>query len=518
MRIAESGTVLRRVGWTGVFVAAVLFSPSARASDFLDTRLTFIFGDDNFLARAGETTPSSPDAGFGRRPGRIFFFDTLNSRFQGDETLTNLVLYKKFPGFIPGLTTEAAFVAQFQLLGDPRNEKFADNGSYLRITYDFEGGEKKNKNLAITFFPFDAPQFRLGYHWDVSWGAGEIFPRAVGTVPGMKIELQMPTWYVFGGAKTAQIRGKETPRGQEEAETFYGLLGGAGVDLTSWMRFEVSGGYFQKGRNPLAPVEGRIIDSGGVSAQLVFYQGIPIVTPIDFRLYRQDPTLLYNLAWREVYGPGFSWNFALEFSSLWQSLSDPERFGSTKVQNAKAGYAELRTKFDFFRVNLTFVYRDLEFVLFNVPSFVPFEALPTQNVTIRPEFFGSIAFDYHFRKIHLTPGFVFGFQQPASVTAELTGRAVGNTPPGSLTGRRTVVVRRAGSFDILPENAQPTVIYAMKALLRWDLSDILTVVSELVFAIDNNATFLQDDPSGIARRVFEKPERLGFNIIVQARF
>lgn len=501
-----------------VAVVAALWPLGAHSGDFVDTRLTFIFGDDNFLAKAGETTPSSPDAGFGRRPGRIFFFDTLNSRFQGDETLTNLVLYKKFPGFIPGLTTEAAFVAQFQLIGDPRNEKFADNGSYLKVTYDFEGGEKKNKNLSLTFFPFDAPQFRLGYHWDVSWGGGDIFPRATGTVPGAKVQLDMPSWYTFLGAKTSQIRGKETPRGNEEAETFYGLLGGGGWDITKNIRLEASGGWFQKGRNPLAPVEGRIIDAGGVSTQLVVYDGIPIVTPIDFRLYRQDPTILYNMAWKEVYGKGFSWNLAGEFASLWQTLSNPEKFGSTKLQNAKAAYVELRTKIDFFRVNLSFVYRDLEFVLFNVPSFVPFEALPTQNVTINPEFFGSIAFDYHFPKLHLTPGFVLGFQRPASITAQLTGAAVGSNPPGSVSGRRTVVVRRQGSFDILPENAQPTMIYALKALLRWDLSDIMTVVGEIFFALDNNVTYLQDNPQGISSRVFQRPEKLGANLIVQARF
>jgi hypothetical protein len=491
---------------------------SAVAGDFMDTRITFIFGDDNFLAKAGETNPSSPDAGFGRRAGRIFFFDTLNSRFQGDETLTNLVLYKKFPGFIQGVTTEAAFVAQFQLLGDPNNEKFADNGTYLKITYDFEGGENRNKNLSVTLFPFSAPQFRLGYHWDVAWGQSEIFPRANGPVPGAKVQLDMPSWYAFAGAKTAQIQGKETPRGNEEAETFYGLLGGWGWDITKHIRVEASGGYFQKGRNPLAPVEGRIIDSGGLSAQLVIYDGIPIVAPIDFRLYKEDPTLRYNMAWKEQYGSGFSWNLSMEFTSLWQSLSDPDRFGSTKLQNAKAAYVELKTKFDFFRVNLSFVYRDLEFLLFNVPSFVPFEALPTQNVNVNPEFFGAIAFDYHFPKSHLTPGFVIGFQRPASVTADLTGRAVGSNPPDTLAGRRTVVVRRQGSFDILPENAQPTMIYAMKALLRWDLSDIMTVVGELTFAIDNNTTLLQDDPSGIATRVFQKPEKLGFNIIVQARY
>ena len=59
---------------------------------------------------------------------------------------------------------------------------------------------------------------------------------------------------------------------------------------------------------------------------------------------------------------------------------------------------------------------------------------------------------------------------------------------------------------------------ASKAVMRWDLSDIMTVVGEFLFAYDKNVTFLKDDPSGIATRVFERPEKLGFNIIVQSRF
>ena len=46
----------------------------------------------------------------------------------------------------------------------------------------------------------------------------------------------------------------------------------------------------------------------------------------------------------------------------------------------------------------------------------------------------------------------------------------------------------------------------------------MTVVGEIFFALDNNVTYLQDNPQGISSRVFQRPEKLGANLIVQARF
>ena len=41
---------------------AVLLPTSAFAGDFVDTRVTLLFSDDNVFADAGETTPNSPSA------------------------------------------------------------------------------------------------------------------------------------------------------------------------------------------------------------------------------------------------------------------------------------------------------------------------------------------------------------------------------------------------------------------------------------------------------------------------
>ena len=76
--------------------------------DFMDTRLSWTFGDDDFLHPTGSSFPLSPSFSIGDRPQYRLFFDALNSRFAGRENLTHLVMYKKMPGFIPRLTTEAA--------------------------------------------------------------------------------------------------------------------------------------------------------------------------------------------------------------------------------------------------------------------------------------------------------------------------------------------------------------------------------------------------------------------------
>ncbi|MCS6899566.1 MAG: hypothetical protein RMJ98_07680, partial [Myxococcales bacterium] len=50
-----------------------------RFSDFMDTRLTFVFGDDDVTKANGEVFPLSPTANFGDRPQYRLFFDNLNS-------------------------------------------------------------------------------------------------------------------------------------------------------------------------------------------------------------------------------------------------------------------------------------------------------------------------------------------------------------------------------------------------------------------------------------------------------
>ena len=81
---------------------AVASAAPAWAGDFVDTRLSFVFADDNVLAGAGETTPNSPNARFGAGNQNTQFYDNFNTRFSGFETLSNIVLYKRIARVLRG--------------------------------------------------------------------------------------------------------------------------------------------------------------------------------------------------------------------------------------------------------------------------------------------------------------------------------------------------------------------------------------------------------------------------------
>jgi hypothetical protein len=140
--------------------------PGSGAGGFMDTRLTWTFGDDDFLHKTGEIIPLSPTFSVGERPQYRLFFDNLNSRFTGRENVTHLVMYKKLPGFIDGLTTEAALVVRLDLgqlatQSGNLNSALYDTGSYLRMFY--QTGSNEKTGLGLTFFPLDTDRFRLGY-------------------------------------------------------------------------------------------------------------------------------------------------------------------------------------------------------------------------------------------------------------------------------------------------------------------------------------------------------------------
>ena len=64
-------------------------------------------------AASGE--PVLPDPSVADRKTYRLFFDNLNSRFGGRENLTHLALYKKMPGFINHLDTEASLLLRFDI-------------------------------------------------------------------------------------------------------------------------------------------------------------------------------------------------------------------------------------------------------------------------------------------------------------------------------------------------------------------------------------------------------------------
>jgi hypothetical protein len=506
--------------------------PGTGTGGFMDTRLTWTFGDDDFLHKTGELVPLSPTFSVGERPQYRLFFDNLNSRFSGRENITHLVMYKKLPSFIDNLTTEAALVLRFdlaQLAANTGNLNSAiyDTGSYLRLFYQTGGATEKPQGLGLTFFPLDTDRFRLGYLYDLSWGGTaasinqSIFPRIQGAAPGLKVQYDHEKFYVFGGFKTATIVQPEqvlNPGGESEVEvvrvgeTNYGFLGGAGVDPLENLRFDVGAGFFQQGKFDLEDVRGKSVYTYGGSGRVVVHQNMPVPQSVDFLLYRNDPSKPLILFKPEKYDPNqFAWSLSGEAAVLQQHLKDFDAAGQTADQSAVAGAVQGVVRAGYLRVSATGIYRNLNFVVRNVPGFIPFETLP-QSAKTDPELFGAIAADYHIAAAHLTPNVGGGIQLPSTFRSEFTD--------GGVPAQRVIVVRQQGDESILPYNKERTPVMQARIAMRWDISEMFALVGWVQFVRDNNGTLVVRDPTegSASLRVFQSPNRLGAAAAVQARF
>ena len=424
----------------------------AAAGDFIDTRLAFVIADDNLFAGPGETNPNSPGIGFRAGNQNRQFYDNFNTRYAGFETMSFLTLYKSTPTFFEGLFAEAAFTVR--MLQRPSGQlDFRDNSSYIRLWYKpSTWGE--NENISLTAFPVDADRMRLGYLYRITWGGSGVFTnRAFAQgVPGAKVQITRDRWYAYAGVKTAILFNDLLL----EEQTYYGAIAGVGMDVTENLRLEANGGYFQKGINPLLAADGirAPVDSVGVSGHAVWHVGAPVGTSVDLRLYRNDPDLYQRFFNPEKYPGGFSYSIEAEVDYLRQTLGDPNVAGRTVIQPALAGAINARAKYNFFRFHLLGLYRTVSYIQFDVPGFPPYQDFPA-GTEQQPEMFVAGGLDYHFPRLHLTPGFILGVQQVAAFTPPSDTGLGGNNPPASLQGGRTVVLRDANDVAVLPLGEDP---------------------------------------------------------------
>jgi hypothetical protein len=504
-----------------------------RFSDFVDTRLTWTFGDDDLLHETGEVTPLSPNASIGDRSRYRLFFDNLNSRFGGRENLTHLALYAKAPGFIDRLDTEASLVLRFNLseLAKKRNnvdKALEDAGTFIRLFVRTGDADDDKTGISAVFWPIDTDRFRLGYLYDITWGgtnAGinqSIFPRIQGSSPGMKLGFDHKMFNLYAGFKTAEIVQVEEilTAGTSEVEvvrigqTNYGFLAGGAVRAGDWVTIDAGGGYFQQGKFDLPDVLGEQVYTFGISARAAVHNpGGGPGQSVDFALYRNDPMKHESMLKRESYDPDdTTWSVVAEYSNLWQNLKNFDVPGETVLQQARAAALQGNLKTGFFRASLTGIYRDLAFVLRNVPSFIPFETIPA-DAEITDEFFVAAAVDYHFDGPKLTPGVGAGLQFPSSFSTS-------SLDAGGNTSSRTVVIRQQGDVSILPIDRESVPIFQARVSLKWDVSDILSSMLWLQYMRDNNGTFVERDPNEgtSALRSFVRPDFFGFGLLVQARF
>lgn len=503
------------------------------AGDFLDTRITFGISDDNLLLGPGQSNPSSPSTSFIPGQRNTLFFDNYNTRFSGFETLSHIVLYKKLPSFFKGLTTEAALVVRMIYEAERRDRVFVlqDSGSYLQLTYSFTDSKTLRRDLQFTAFPLSSDRFRLGYSYRISWGGDRTFPRRTVTspVPGFKLQFNYDftpdtRFFLFTGVKTAFLQKLVTSELIEE-EVAVGVLGGLGFRAYGF-QLEVGGAFFEKGTFAITELRGEPVYFYGVSSQISYSYGMPIGVSIDFQLYRNDPQLPMKFFRPEQYTEGkFSFAIGAEFSYVVNELQNADQLNAIVPSPGIAADLNFRMKYGYFRLHADIVFRDLGFILNEVPGFVPFQSFSSKQQTT-PEFFAAVGFDYYIKPAYLTLGLKGGIQIPATFRGNLPAETVGNNPPSNLQGEQLVVIRNEGDFILLPttdKNGNPVFalpVFSLKVNAKLQFNDFMALVGEFLFSVDQNQTTLDrsTDDGTVAVRKFIDPFRIGFNLVLQARF
>ena len=154
---------------------------------------------------------------------------------------------------------------------------------------------------------------------------------------------------------------------------------------------------------------------------------------------------------------------------------------------------------------MDFVYKDLPYILFNIPGLTSGVSLP-EDMEVTPQLYGRAKISHYFADWHLAPSFGFGLMQPASYK----------------TGDGTFVQYSERDKEGVPSNnAGATNIMAMVLGTQLDLSKSMVAVGEVLYTIDQNLSKVAANAAGELVRIPEsKPVQnaIGFNLMLRARF
>ena len=484
-------------------------------SGLFDTRIAFTVTNENLLVQPGETIPSVPGWRFGVPNSLgVLFFDNYDTRYSGFETLSHVTAYRDVRR--GHLEAEAAFVMRLNELSGS-NIALSDDGSYIVLSDWKDPSHKDPTRISFTAFPVSADRFRLGYSYRLSWGGDPEYSRASSATPGFKLQYDTNGLYAFVGAKSAVILDRATA---EQRSALAGLFG-AGYDPNDMVRLEFNGGYFDRGFNELIDVNREHVQLVGGSVQASVHKGMPIRSSVDYRLYKYNGEQISGLFSPETYPGGLSWLAQSEFTVIGQTLKDPEKTGSTKLQIGHAGDLNIRVKNDRVRVRADVSYRDLGFILHSVPSLPTYEDFPAVYKTTA-DLFAAVGVDNNWND-WLTLGLIAGVEKPATLTSP-TG-----IPGSTATGQSTAVIRNNNIdtiITILPPGKAAVPQIALKANAKIDFARLYSAVFEVFYSYDGNTTRYEragcatgvSCPDAPFQYVFGNFNQLGVNVSLQARF
>ena len=519
-------------------LALILVPHWAWAQPF-DNSISFSFADDDILRDPGETRRNSPAAYIGGQASNAT--DRIDGSVFG-QSYSRLTLHKKLR---TGDLYPEGKLAMRLAPGNQGTYTLADEGTFLSLNYrpDEELG------IYLQMYPVDSDRFRLGRHYDISWGGTSTFPKnfTTGLVPGVKLGFELGAENKlsgFAGLKTALVRSPaegilDNPGGntnQFVERTYYGFLGGLGLDLAFGLSAAVEGGSFTKGTSTRPNVLGSPLHAGGGNVTLAYHLGGVVGKRLDLRMYYEDPDR-NPIAGPEDYASDFGFDIAIEGALLVQTLEDPDRYGSTTNEYSKAFQLSSGVRWRSLRVHFDTVYRDLTYVVWNVPGFVPNQALPDNAdlsksgpfsflpEALSGEWFGVLSADYFLQfagSMGLTPAITVGLLLPATYMSTQEGITTqGPFPAAQSEGLQKTVVRgsSSGDWNTLRPGDDEMPVLLVKFDLRYNLSRNFSIIGELSYANDANYSQVEIDPQGHAQREYlEESHIIGLGVVSELAF
>lgn len=482
----------------------------AHAGDFMDVAVTTALEDTN--VRVGPEY-FSPGPNFVMR-GNQTFFENYEGRYTDDISQSHLVLYKRSEGYRDGWWTEAAMVIQFTPYLDPDASDpgidLRDDGSYVRIVREI-GSE--DHTVSLTGYAVDAGRFRLGYSYDLSYGGREMLTPAVGAMPGARLQWQKGGNYAFLGAKTAINQAvDETWDGNRNA-AYNSFLAGAGVTLAEKFRVEGGVGSFQQGQmtNTGSAADtnyGAPIVALGTSAQVAFRttSQLEFIQSGELRLYRNSPDFLPDTYISHAQLDGFGVLVQAEGNRLVHNLLDADNVGSTLNETAFAADVQARAVINSTTLYGDLVYKDLPYIVFNVPGLTSGTSIPS-SLDTTPQRYWRFGVSHYFEDAHLAPALGIGMMQPATYT-------------DSESGKIYVQYTERDKEQVPADYDQAYNILGSVLALQYDISPSTIAIGELLYTLDNNLSRSVEQDGNLVR-VAEPQEvrsQIGFNVMLRAQF
>ncbi|QDE72628.1 hypothetical protein [Myxococcus xanthus] len=457
---------------------SVSTEPAAPEGSFLQTRLSFLAGDTDFGA---------PDA---------------TTRF-------HVALDARTAELASGLRAEAGlslFLNPVAVAGTT----LQDNASFFGLRYQ-PSSWAPDERLAMTVFPVRANRLYMGYENPVAWARISTMTRTgLGGEPGMELRLSRRRWDAFVAAKIPSLQNGVTT----ERERRLMLLAGAGVNLSQAFRMEAAAANLDLGPAsvPYADARERDIYTRGVSGRMMWRHGVPVGANVDLELYEGDPTFFEHFFAPDVYPGGFGAHVALEGSYVTQQLLDSEStvLEATRKQAAHAAALVTRVKWNQLRLHALAYYRTPSFMVLSQPGFFPAESALFERTEALAELSATVGADYFLQDWGLTPGFLVRVTAPATLKSPVPRPMWPLITP--------LIVRGNNGYSALPVGEERSPILTAKATARWDLGEVAGVLAELFYTRDPNRTTYANDDTGVATVVWDSPDIVGGNLLLQVRF